>query len=103
MKKFKISIFSILMVLAVFTSCTNEEVIVDPQQDTEESESIITTLSRLNEQFDENGNVDQAENPAGNVVFDFCFDFVYPINLSFNTGTTVTANNLDEVIEIYNA
>ena len=71
MKKFKISIFSILMVLAVFTSCTNEEVIVDPQQDTEESESIITTLSRLNEQFDENGNVDQAENPAGNVVFDF--------------------------------
>jgi hypothetical protein len=103
MKKFKISIFSILMVHAVFTSCTNEEVIVDPQQDTEESESIITTLSRLNEQFDENGNVDQAENPAGNVVFDFCFDFVYPINLSFNTGTTVTANNLDEVIEIYNA
>ena len=103
MKKFKISIFSILMVLAVFTSCTNEEVIVDPQQDTEESESIITTLSRLNDQFDENGNVDQAENPAGNVVFDFCFDFVYPINLSFNTGTTVTANNLDEVIEIYNA
>ena len=103
MKKFKISIFSILMVLAVFTSCTNEEVIVDPQQDTEESETIITTLSRLNEQFDENGNVDQAENPAGNVVFDFCFDFVYPINLSFNTGTTVTANNLDEVIEIYNA
>jgi hypothetical protein len=91
------------MVLAVFTSCTNEEVIVDPQQDTEESESIITTLSRLNEQFDENGNVDQAENPAGNVVFDFCFDFVYPINLSFNTGTTVTANSLDEVIEIYNA
>ena len=103
MKKFKISIFSILLVLAVFTSCTNEEVIVDPQQDTEESESIITTLSRLNEQFDENGNVDQAENPAGNVVFDFCFDFVYPINLSFNTGTTVTANSLDEVIEIYNA
>ena len=103
MKKFKISIFSILMVLAFFTSCTNEEVIVDPQQDTEESESIITTLSRLNEQFDENGNVDETENPAGNVVFDFCFDFVYPINLSFNTGTTVTANSLDELIDIYNA
>ncbi len=103
MKKFKISIFSILMVLAVFTSCTNEEVIVDTQQNTEESESIITTLSRLNEQFDENGNVDETENPAGNIVFDFCFDFVYPIDLSFNTGTTVSVNNLDELIDIYSA
>ena len=93
MKKFKISIFSILIVLAVFTSCTNEDVIVDTQQNTEESESIITTLSRLNEQFDENGNVDEEENPAGNIVFDFCFDFVYPFDISFNTGTTVAVNS----------
>ena len=90
MKNFKLSIFSVLIVLLAFTSCTNEETIVDTQQNTEESESIVTTLSRLNQQYDDNGNVDEAENPAGNIVFDFCFDFVYPINLSFNTGTTVT-------------
>ena len=101
MKKFKLLIFSILMVLTVLMSCTNEEVIIDNLQNTEESESIVTTLSRLNQQFDDNGNVDEAENPAGNIVFDFCFDFVYPINLSFNTGTTVTVNSLDELIDIY--
>ena len=103
MKKFKLLIFSILMVLTVLTSCTNEELIIDNQQNTEESESIVTTLGRLSQQYDENGNVDEAENPAGNIVFDFCFDFVYPIDLSYNTGTTVTVNSLDELIEIYNA
>ena len=103
MKNFKLSIFSTLIVLLAFTSCTNEETIIDTQQNTEESESITTTLGRLSQQYDENGNVDQANNPAGNIVFDFCFDFVFPIDLSFNTGTTVTVNSLEELVEIYNA
>ncbi|MDG2499457.1 MAG: hypothetical protein P8M66_08130 [Flavobacteriaceae bacterium] len=103
MKNFKVSIFSVLIVLLAFTSCTNEETIVDTQQNTEESESIITTLGRLSQQYDENGNVDQTNNPAGNIVFDFCFDFVYPIDLSFNTDTTVTVNSLDELIDIYSS
>ena len=103
MKNFKISIFSTLIVLLAFTSCTNEETIIDTQQNTEESESITTTLGRLSQQYDENGNVNETDNPAGNIVFDFCFDFVFPIDLSFNTGTTVTANSLEELVEIYNA
>ena len=103
MKKFKLSIFGILILLLAFTSCNNEDAIVDTQQNTEESESITTTLGRLSQQYDENGNVDQANNPAGNIVFDFCFDFVYPIDLSFNTGTTVTVNSLDELIDIYSS
>ena len=103
MKNFKLSIFSVLTVLLAFTSCTNEETIVDTQQNTEESESITTTLGRLSQQYDENGNVDQTNNPAGNIVFDFCFDFVYPIDLSFNTDTTVTVNSLDELIDIYSS
>ncbi len=99
MKKFKLAIFSIAMVLLVFTSCTNEETIVDPQQNTEESESITTTFNQLSRQFDQNGNLN-SDNPAGNVVFDFCFDFVYPLDLSFNNGTTVTANSLDDIIDL---
>ena len=103
MKNFKLSIFGILILLLAFTSCNNEDAIVDTQQNTEESESITTTLGRLSQQYDENGNVDQANNPAGNIVFDFCFDFVFPIDLSFNTGTTVTVNSLDELIDIYSS
>ena len=37
MKNFKLSIFSTLIVLLAFTSCTNEETIIDTQQNTEET------------------------------------------------------------------
>ena len=101
MKNFKFLILNFAMLIAVFTSCTNEEDIMEIQQDTAESASIITTLNRLNEQYDDDGNVIVTENPAGNVVFDFCFDFVYPIDLIFNTGAIVTVNSLEELVAIY--
>lgn len=102
MKNIKLWVFSIVTVLLIFMSCTNEETIIDPQPNTQQSESLITSLNRLiNQQYDENGNVDESLNPAGNIVFDFCFDFVFPIELSYNTGTLVTVNSLDELIDIY--
>ena len=57
MKNFKFLILNFAMLIAVFTSCTNEEDIMEIQQDTAESASIITTLNRLNEQYDDDGNV----------------------------------------------
>lgn len=29
-----------------------------------------------------------------------CFDFVYPITLSYNTGETIVVNSLDEIVEL---
>jgi hypothetical protein len=99
MKKFKFTLLSLIMVMVVFTSCTNDEPIVDEQQ-TEESESITNALNRLSTQFDSSGNVTQTDNPAGNVVLDFCFDFVYPLTLSYNNGTTVSVDSLDSLVDI---
>lgn len=100
MKNFKLLIFSMVMTLLVFTSCTNNEPVVDNQQNTEDSESITTTLNQLSRQFDEFGNLNLNNNPAGNVVFDFCFDFAYPLTLSYNNGTVVTVNSLDNLVDI---
>ena len=90
MKNFKLTIFSLVIALMVFTSCTNNEPVVDNQQNTEESESIVTSLNRLSTQFDQNGNLTVSSNSSGNIIFDFCFDFVYPLDLSYNNGTTIT-------------
>lgn len=100
MKTFKLAIFSLAMALVVFTSCTNNESVIDEPQNTEESESITTSLNQLRTQFDANGNVTQSDNPAGNVVFDFCFDFAYPLTLSYNNESSVTVDNLDNLIDI---
>lgn len=100
MKTLKLAIFSLAMMLMLFTSCTNNESVLEDQQTTEESESITNALLQLRTQFDDSGNVTQTDNPAGNIVLDFCFDFVYPLNLSYNNGTTVTINNLDDIITV---
>lgn len=100
MKTFKLAIFSLAMVLMLFTSCTNDESVIEEQQTTEESESITTSLNQLRSQFDDSGNVSQSDNPAGNIVLDFCFNFVYPLNLSYNNGTTVSVADLNGLIDV---
>ncbi|WP_296382623.1 hypothetical protein [Winogradskyella sp.] len=100
MKTFKFTLFSIAMAFMVFVSCTNDESVIEDQQLTEESESITTALNQLRTQFDDDGSLDEFENPVGNVVFDFCFDFVYPLDLSFNNGSTVTVDDLDALIDV---
>jgi hypothetical protein len=100
MKNLKFTIFSIALALLVFTSCTNDEPADVNQPNTEESESITTALDQLSRQFDMNGNLNADDNPAGNVVFDFCFDFVYPLDLSYNNGTTVTVNGLEDLVQV---
>lgn len=99
MKNLKLVFLSILFVVCCFTSCTNDEPVIE-EQNIEESASITTSLSQLRTQFDNQGDVIPTENPTGNIVFDFCFDFVYPLNLSYNNGTSVTVNSLDDLINV---
>lgn len=98
-KNFKLFLLSFALIAAFFTSCTNDEPVIE-EQNIDESESIRTSLSELRLQFNNEGNMIPDQNPTGNIVFDFCFDFVYPLNLSYNNGTTVTVNGLDDLIEV---
>lgn len=99
MKNFKLFLLSFALMAGVFTSCTNNEPVIE-EQNIVESESIRTSLSQLRLQFNAQGDVIPDENPAGNIVFDFCFDFVYPLNLSYNNGTTVTVNSLEDLVVV---
>lgn len=99
MKNFKLFLLSFVFIAGMLTSCTNDDVIVE-EPTAELSESITTSLARLSEQFNSQGDVIPSQNPTGNIVFDFCFDFVYPLDLSYNNGTTVTVNSLDDLIDV---
>jgi hypothetical protein len=100
MKNLKLALFSLAFSLLVFTSCTNNESIDQDQQQTEESESVTNALTQLRTQFNPDGNVIESDNPAGNIILDFCFDFVYPLTLSYNNDSTVTVNDLDGLIDV---
>ena len=99
MKNFKLFLFSFVLIAGFLTSCSNNESVVD-EQNIDETEAITTSLNRLAEQFNDDGYVIASANPSGNIVFDYCFDFVYPLNLSYNNGTTVSVNSLDDLITI---
>jgi hypothetical protein len=99
MKNLKLVLLSVLFITCCFTSCTNNEPVIE-EQNIEDSAAITTSLSQLRTQFNSQGDVIPTENPTGNIVFDFCFDFVYPLNLSYNNGTTVTVNDLEGLIDV---
>ncbi|MBV7267823.1 hypothetical protein [Winogradskyella luteola] len=100
MKNLKFTFFSMFMALFLVTACTNNEPVGEEEQQTEESQSITASLNQLSTLFNDNGNIELSNNPAGNIVLDFCFDFVYPLTLSYNNGSTVTIQDLDNLVDV---
>jgi hypothetical protein len=98
MKNLKLFLFTIFIVLFTFTSCTNDEAVEIP--DAESSASVRLALTELETHFNEDGSLNATNNPVGNVIFDFCFDFVYPITLTYNTGAEIVVNSFPQLIEI---
>ncbi len=99
MKKFKLLLFSLVISFGIFTSCTDNNDI-NNLPDVQESEAVQSVITELRTMYNDDGTVIVTENPTGNMVFDFCFDFVYPITLIYNTGTTVDVNSLEELIAV---
>ena len=100
MKSLKLLFFSLALVLFTVSSCTDNESLLNEIAEPQESLSVKTTLDALSTYLNEDGSINLDRSPAGHIIFDFCFDFVYPITLSYNTGATVTVNGFEELIEV---
>jgi hypothetical protein len=99
MKHFKLSIIVLLFSLFIFSSCKDES--VDTQKDAIESVAAKSSMQALKTHFNSDGSLARdGQNPTDNIIFDFCFDFVYPITLSYNTGTEVTVQDVDGLVDI---
>lgn len=106
MKLLKFALLSLFVATLTLTSCSNNDTIVD-EPDTQQSEAIEIALEELRTHINTDGLLLRSNNtsisdvnPTGNIIFDFCFDFVYPIDLSYNTGATVTVNDFDELVDV---
>ncbi len=102
MKKNITRFLTVIFVLAFCFSCTNNDTSFIPTETAsiEESASLIFMMDKMKEHFDNQGNPLPSENPTGNITVDFCFDFVYPINLIYNNGTIVTVTNFEDLVAI---
>tara|TARA_B100000795_G_C22769618_1_gene427302 strand:- start:158 stop:1441 length:1284 start_codon:yes stop_codon:yes gene_type:complete len=57
-------------------------------------------LNHLINLYNDDGTEIGNMNPSGNLIFDFCFEFVYPINLIYNNGSIITINSNEELIHV---
>lgn len=73
----------------LFFSCTDSDP-VSAQPQTQESIALRTALSEIKKQ----------ENISGRSVNPLCFDFAYPITLSFNNGASVTVSSYEGLIAL---
>jgi hypothetical protein len=103
-KNIKLLYVSITIAVLTLVSCTNEEAFVQ-QDGTIKSFAAKTAMQELSYHFNEDGTLAQDNgiidnNPVGNILFDFCFEFEYPVTLSYNSGVTVVINNFDALIDV---
>ncbi|MCF6307022.1 MAG: hypothetical protein L3J09_03605 [Flavobacteriaceae bacterium] len=99
MKKFKLLLLSLIISIGIFSSCTDNNDI-DNLPDAQQSDSVQNVIAELRTMYNEDGSVNPNEQPTGNLIFDFCFEFVYPIELINNDGSTVTVNSNEELITV---
>jgi hypothetical protein len=98
MKIFKLLFISVFICIISLISCTNDDVEKLPTP--VESAAMQTALTHLRALYNEDGTINGEMNPTGNMLFDFCFEFVYPIELIYNNGATVTINSIEELAEV---
>ena len=96
--RLKISILLVLaLTLSLFTCNSNDELSLDGETN---NTNLARSMSELMDQFDADGNPEESQNPSGNMVLDFCFEFVFPIDFQMNNNTIITINSLDDLVEV---
>ncbi|WP_196896104.1 hypothetical protein [Aureivirga marina] len=98
MKYLKSSLTFLLLTVFMFTSCNKDDETQIQQQnpvEIQKSQGLRTFLNVIK-------NLKVQTNATARTTNDevLCFDFVYPITLGYNNGTTVEVGNLDALIEV---
>ena len=99
MKKYIKLILTSLLCSSIFIACTNDESSIELVE-IHQSNSMQSALNQLRNHYNEDGSPNQEMNPTNNLVFDFCFEFVYPLSLSYNNEVIVTVNSIDELVSV---
>ena len=92
MKTIKLLVFFTMLSAVFYTSCSDNESI-ENQAITQDSAALRVMINDMK----------RTNNVAGRMAVEsesMPFDFVYPINVSFNNGTVVTVTSFDGLIEL---
>uniref|UniRef100_UPI00404B2C03 hypothetical protein n=1 Tax=Flavobacterium sp. TaxID=239 RepID=UPI00404B2C03 len=96
----KISVFLSAMILFSLTmfSCSEDSKVESTPETTVSASLRVALNSMLGNYIPAAKMAIATEDDMEDDMPELCFDFVYPITLSYNTGTVVTVNSLDEIV-----
>ena len=97
-KQIRFVLFSLIGLVSLI-ACTNDDSSIEIAE-VHQSSSIQTTLNQLSTHYHDDGSINEEMNPTNNLVFDFCFDFIYPLSLSYNNGVIVMVNSIEELVTV---
>jgi hypothetical protein len=89
MKKLKLILVLFAAFTVIFQSCSSSDDVAEPQK----SAALRIYLKEMKSAFNISGRTSSADP-------EMCFEFVYPITLSYNNGTTIVVTNENELISI---
>lgn len=93
MKKIKVLILFMALSAITFYSCNDNESI-ENQAETQKSFALRMVLNEIKKENNISGRSTSTESDG------LCFEFVFPLNLSFNNGTVVSVTSMDGIIDI---
>ncbi len=99
MKTLKFILLSLVITMFTLTSCDNTDPIINVQNPNQ-SASAKTAMSELQQHFTSDGALRDGNNPTGNILFDYCFNFQLPVTLSYNNGATVVINDFNDLVRV---
>ncbi len=94
MKKIKILLLLLTVAVGGFYSCTDNNP-VENEAVTTNSISLRTTLNEIKKSNNITG-----KNASATQDMAFCFNFVFPLTLSYNDGTVITVVSYDGLLEV---
>jgi hypothetical protein len=101
MKTLKSVIFLMLTSLFIFSCTSNSDnELIDPSelnQTTEKSVSAKTVVEVVKSHLKSDGSFYNQLNPESSMTFDLGFQFSYPVTLSYNNGTKVVVNGIEQL------
>ncbi len=104
MKNLKLLTFAFTLLMLVFQSCSKNDSTSDTENDNDNdgtanySATIKTVASNLTGKIDQSSGTETASDMSQMLTFNFCFDFVYPVTVRYNDGTTTTISNETQLL-----
>jgi hypothetical protein len=100
MKKISVQILIVLFSIVVFIGCSEDKQTEDQTVETAVSQALRIALNRIINNANPSGRLQFTTTNIDAGQINLCFDFVYPITLSYNTGTNVVVNSIDDIVSL---